>query len=232
MPAWFCWEGVGRIAGRMCAGFGGARDRVRRPAARHHMLPPPLMHRPAHAPAHAPADAPAHAPTPARRPQNLKFARAIRYESRKQLAQQRPRVRGQFVKHTGGNNSHSGSAAGPGRWERGGGKGQLLLLAGGKKGVLKQGASLCSHPTWLRLPTALSLGPFPSLAAPAAWTRARAPSLGPSRLTHTLPRTVASPHLPPCPSNALQWRRRGRIQPSTEPGPQRRQRRGRALLGG
>eukprot|EP00195_Chlamydomonas_chlamydogama_P005520 CAMPEP_0202894608 /NCGR_PEP_ID=MMETSP1392-20130828/3977_1 /ASSEMBLY_ACC=CAM_ASM_000868 /TAXON_ID=225041 /ORGANISM="Chlamydomonas chlamydogama, Strain SAG 11-48b" /LENGTH=1255 /DNA_ID=CAMNT_0049579353 /DNA_START=133 /DNA_END=3900 /DNA_ORIENTATION=+ len=30
---------------------------------------------------------------------NLKFSKTIRYESRKQLAQQRPRVRGQFVKH-------------------------------------------------------------------------------------------------------------------------------------
>lgn len=32
-------------------------------------------------------------------PQNLKFSKAIRYESRKQLAQQRPRMKGQFVKH-------------------------------------------------------------------------------------------------------------------------------------
>ena len=32
-------------------------------------------------------------------PQNLKFSKKIRYESRKQLAQQRPRIKGQFVKH-------------------------------------------------------------------------------------------------------------------------------------
>ena len=31
--------------------------------------------------------------------QNLKFSRAIRYECRQQLAQARPRLRGQFVKH-------------------------------------------------------------------------------------------------------------------------------------
>ncbi|PNH02255.1 Two-component response regulator-like PRR73, partial [Tetrabaena socialis] len=30
---------------------------------------------------------------------NLRFSKTIRYESRKQLAQQRPRVRGQFIKH-------------------------------------------------------------------------------------------------------------------------------------
>ncbi len=34
-------------------------------------------------------------------PQNLRFSKTIRYESRKQLAQQRPRVRGQFIKHGG-----------------------------------------------------------------------------------------------------------------------------------
>jgi hypothetical protein len=35
-----------------------------------------------------------------RRLQNLKFGKTIRYESRKALAQQRPRVKGQFVKHS------------------------------------------------------------------------------------------------------------------------------------
>ena len=33
---------------------------------------------------------------------NLKFAKTIRYESRKQLAHSRPRVKGQFVKHEAG----------------------------------------------------------------------------------------------------------------------------------
>lgn len=55
--------------------------------------------------------------------QNLRFSKTIRYESRKQLAQQRPRVRGQFIKHGGG---------GPG----GGG----LLLDDGATGTASNGA--------------------------------------------------------------------------------------------
>lgn len=44
---------------------------------------------------------------------NLKFAKTIRYESRKQLAHSRPRVKGQFVKHeAGGGRDDGGSGAG------------------------------------------------------------------------------------------------------------------------
>ncbi len=47
--------------------------------------------------------------------QNLRFSKAIRYESRKQLAQQRPRIKGQFVKQdplksgSGGANGSNGA---------------------------------------------------------------------------------------------------------------------------
>ncbi|GIL54044.1 hypothetical protein Vafri_9600 [Volvox africanus] len=43
---------------------------------------------------------------------NLRFSKTIRYEARKQLAQQRPRVRGQFIKHCGDGGGGSGVGGG------------------------------------------------------------------------------------------------------------------------
>lgn len=53
---------------------------------------------------------------------NLKFAKTIRYESRKQLAHSRPRVKGQFVKHEAGGGG-SGGGGGGGRDDGGSGAG-------------------------------------------------------------------------------------------------------------
>jgi hypothetical protein len=44
--------------------------------------------------------------------QNLKFGKTIRYESRKALAQQRPRLKGQFVKHSQQGSSQGNGTAG------------------------------------------------------------------------------------------------------------------------
>ena len=51
---------------------------------------------------------------------NLRFAKTIRYESRKQLAQTRPRVKGQFVKNQAGGGDYVGGVN-EGRGNAGGG---------------------------------------------------------------------------------------------------------------
>ena len=88
---------------------------------------------PAHPPSHHPACPPTTPPAPtltqdlkqptaaltplyssAPFPQNLKLSKTIRYESRKQLALQRPRIKGQFVKAVKTEDNNNGGGGGGG----------------------------------------------------------------------------------------------------------------------